>query len=127
MFHFAARRERNIRGIVPKSYVQLVDSVLTPKNEYVVKRSVIVGEITTVLEDWAVLFKRFYLTNHDNFQPIKRKLQYLIKLRAQMLSGNLPADEMKEIKLMATSEIDTGNQLLGKANNQAYFALVERS
>lgn len=31
-----------------------------------------------------------------------------------MLSGNLPVDEMKDIKLKATSEIDTGNKLLGK-------------
>jgi len=38
----------------------------------------------------------------------------LIKLRAQMLSGNLPVDEMKDVKLKATSEIDTGNKLLGK-------------
>lgn len=42
----------------------------------------------------------------------------LIKLRAQMLSGNLPADEMKDIKLKATSEIDTGNKLLGKVGEK---------
>lgn len=41
----------------------------------------------------------------------------LIKLRAQMLSGNLPVDEMKDIKLKATSEIDTGNKLLGKVTS----------
>lgn len=39
----------------------------------------------------------------------------LIKLRAQLLSNSLPVDEMKDIKLKATSEIDTGNKLLGKA------------
>jgi dedicator of cytokinesis protein 1 len=38
----------------------------------------------------------------------------LIKLRAQILSGNLPADALKEIKLQATTEIDTGNKLLGE-------------
>lgn len=40
----------------------------------------------------------------------------LIKLRAQMLSGNVPADEMKDLKLKATSEIDTGNKILGKVD-----------
>lgn len=99
--------------------MHIVDSVLTPKNEYVVKRSTIVDEITTVLEDWGVLFKRFYLTNHESFQPIRRKILELIKLRAQILSGNLPVDEMKEIKLMATSEIDTGNKLLGASHSVA--------
>uniref|UniRef100_A0A1B0CEY6 Dedicator of cytokinesis protein 1 n=1 Tax=Lutzomyia longipalpis TaxID=7200 RepID=A0A1B0CEY6_LUTLO len=37
----------------------------------------------------------------------------LIRLRSQILSGNLPVDEMKDVKLMATSEIDVGNSLLG--------------
>lgn len=45
----------------------------------------------------------------------------LIKLRAQMLSGNLPVDEMKDIKLKATSEIDTGNKLLGKVENSHFY------
>lgn len=41
----------------------------------------------------------------------------LIKLRSQILSGNLPVDEMKDIKMKATSEIDTGNKLLGKVTS----------
>jgi dedicator of cytokinesis protein 1 len=38
----------------------------------------------------------------------------LIKLRAQMLSGKIPVDEMKDLKLKGMSEIDTGNKILGK-------------
>lgn len=79
-----------------------------------VKRSEIVTEITTVLEDWGELFKKFYLSTHANFQPISRKIRELIRLRSQILSGNLPVDEMKEVKLQATAEIDTGNSLLGE-------------
>lgn len=88
--------------------------MLTSKNEYIVKRSSIVDEITTVLSEWGALFKKFYLTNHEIFQPIRQKILELIRLRSQILSGNLPVDEMKEVKLMATSEIDTGNKLLGE-------------
>lgn len=33
--------------------------------------------------------------------------------RALLISGNLPLDEMRKVKLMATSQIDTGNSLLG--------------
>lgn len=40
-------------------------------------------------------------------------MRELIQLRSQILSGNLPADEMRETKLLATSVIDTGNKLLG--------------
>lgn len=67
-----------------------------------------------MLADWGDLFKHFYLTTHENFQPIRRKIVEVIRLRSQILSGNLPVDEMKEVKLQATSEIDTGNSILGK-------------
>lgn len=33
--------------------------------------------------------------------------------RTLLISGNLPADEMRKIKLIASSDIDTGNNLLG--------------
>lgn len=67
-----------------------------------------------MLTEWGDLFKKFYLSNHENFEPIRRKIHELIRLRSQILSGNLPVDETKEVKLMATSEIDTGNKCLGK-------------
>lgn len=35
-----------------------------------------------------------------------------------MLTGNLPVDEMKDVKLRASSEIDTGNRLLGKVEKK---------
>lgn len=103
-----------MRGIFPKSYVQLVECEIS-KNEHIIKRSDIVKEITTVLDDWGDLFKHFYLTTHANLQPIRRKIVEVIRLRSQILSGNLPVDEMKEVKLQATSEIDTGNSILGKS------------
>lgn len=112
-------RNRNQLGIVPKSYIHILECVLTSKNEYIVKRSAIVDEITTVLCEWGNLFKRFYLTNHEVFQPIRHKILELIGLRSQILSGNLPVDEMKQVKLLATSVIDTGNKLLGKRFRQS--------
>lgn len=33
--------------------------------------------------------------------------------RAALISGNLPLDEMRKVKLEATGKIDTGNKLLG--------------
>ena len=33
--------------------------------------------------------------------------------RALLISGNLPADEFRRVKLMATSQLDTGNNELG--------------
>ncbi|KAJ6638701.1 Dedicator of cytokinesis protein 1 [Pseudolycoriella hygida] len=107
------KKNKTTLGIFPKSYVHLLECIKCKDDEYVVKRSEIVTEITTVLGDWGELFKKFYLSNHVNFQPIRRKIRELIRLRSLILSGNLPVDEMKEKKLLATAEIDTGNSLLG--------------
>lgn len=54
------RRNRGNRGIFPKSYIELMECVRS-KNDYVIKRSEIVDEITTVLVEWGDLFKKFYL------------------------------------------------------------------
>lgn len=82
--------------------------------EYVIVRSEIVEEITTVIREWGEIFKEFFQTTDKNFLIIRKKLLELIRLRSQLLSGNLPADDIKEVTLLATSEIDTGNKLLGK-------------
>lgn len=96
-------------------------------------------EITTILREWHSIFKKFFLvsgrlgeanqpiinrsslireqTSNPSLKLIREKMLELIKLRAQMLSGNLPVDEMKDIKLKAASEIDTGNKLLGKGKS----------
>lgn len=60
---FAFNRNRTLKGIFPKSYVHLVSEIEIIKNEYVIKRSEIVDEITTVLKEWHGHFKRFYLVS----------------------------------------------------------------
>lgn len=138
-------RNHDLKGIFPKSYIHLIADVELVDNEYEIKRSEIVNEITTILKEWHVHFKLFFLvselvlgsvqlvlpfptvchgilqTSSPNLKIIREKMIELIKLRAQMLSGNLPVDEMKDIKLKATSEIDTGNKLLGKVHQLQYF------
>lgn len=54
------------KGIFPKSYVHVLDSVKV-KDEYVVKRSEIVEEITRVLLEWRDLLNHFYLVRDINF------------------------------------------------------------
>lgn len=56
------KRNRSIKGIFPKSFIQLREAVLS-KNEYVIKRSEIVDEITIVLKEWGQIFQQFYLVS----------------------------------------------------------------
>ncbi|XP_062554815.1 dedicator of cytokinesis protein 1 isoform X2 [Armigeres subalbatus] len=112
-WYYGYNRSRpHVSGIFPKCYVHIVDSRVSRDGELVVARSEIVEEITTVLKEWQHLYRRFYLYTHPDFKAIRLKMLELIRLRSQLLSGNLPVDEMKDIKLKATSEIDTGNKIL---------------
>ncbi|XP_049300946.1 dedicator of cytokinesis protein 1 isoform X1 [Anopheles funestus] len=99
-------------GIFPKAYVHPVESKSSRDGDLVIRRSEIVEEITTVLQEWQYLYRRLYLSTHPSFKLVQVKMLELIRLRSQLLSGNLPVDEMKNIKLKATSEIDTGNKIL---------------
>lgn len=101
-----------MRGIFPKSYIHIVESRQVKGGELQIVRSEIVEEITTVLGEWRHLYRRFYLQTHPDSKTIRTKMLELIRLRSQLLSGNLPVDEMKDIRLKATSEIDTGNKIL---------------
>ncbi|KAL7025415.1 hypothetical protein ACKWTF_013468 [Chironomus riparius] len=107
------KKNRLLKGIFPKNYVHLITDVEIVRGEYVIKRSEIVDEITTILKEWHEHFKKYFLTNNSSLRAFREKMLELIKLRSQILSGNLPVDEMKDIKTKATSEIDTGNKLLG--------------
>lgn len=105
-------RNKSQRGIFPKSYVRVVESELI-KNEYTIKRSEFVKEITIVLADWRDHFKRYYLSHNTSLTSLSAKILELIRLRSLITSGNLPVDELREVKLDATNVIDTGNSLLG--------------
>uniref|UniRef100_A0A8W7NFN6 Signaling protein n=1 Tax=Anopheles atroparvus TaxID=41427 RepID=A0A8W7NFN6_ANOAO len=100
------------QGVFPKAYVHRVECRTSRDGELVIQRSEIVEEITTVLREWQVLYRRLYLSTHPSVKLVQSKMLELIRLRSQLLSGNLPVDEMKNIKLKATSEIDTGNKIL---------------
>lgn len=46
---------------------------------------------------------------NSEFDNIKSKMYELIELRQTIMSGTLPADELKVIKQNLTSKIDVGN------------------
>lgn len=65
---FLFTRNRALKGIFPKSYVHLIADVEIVKHEYVIKRSKIVDEITTILKEWHEHFKKFYLVSFTSFK-----------------------------------------------------------
>jgi hypothetical protein len=76
----ALDRNRALKGIFPKSYVHLIAAadIEIVKNEYVIKRSEIVDEITTILKEWHEHFKKFFLVSFTTFfWDVNQKLTFL--------------------------------------------------
>ncbi|EDV94993.1 dedicator of cytokinesis protein 1 isoform X2 [Drosophila grimshawi] len=106
------QKEKQTRGIFPKSYVHLCEFNIV-NGEYCIRRTDIVEEITKVLLEWGGIAKSYFLSTNEKFQVIRPKMNELNNNRAALISGNLPLDEMRKVKLQATAQIDTGNKLLG--------------
>ncbi|XP_065350993.1 dedicator of cytokinesis protein 1 isoform X4 [Cloeon dipterum] len=109
-------KNRDSYGIFPKSYVQIRESVVDksgPVEMIVPNHSPIVLEITAVLREWGVLWKNLYVSRHTEYEKIQKMMLELMRCRTKILSGNLPVDEIKDIKHLVTSRIDLGNNTLG--------------
>ncbi|KMZ05390.1 dedicator of cytokinesis protein 1 isoform X1 [Drosophila simulans] len=106
------QKAKETRGIFPKSYIHLCE-YNNVNGEYCIQRTDIVEEITKVLLEWGSIAKDYFLTTNPSFPKIRRKMNELNNNRAALISGNLPLDEVRKVKLLATNQIDTGNKLLG--------------
>ncbi|KAH8278766.1 hypothetical protein KR018_008948, partial [Drosophila ironensis] len=106
------QKAKETRGIFPKSYIHLCD-YNNVNGEFCIQRTDIVEEITKVLLEWGAIAKRYFLSTNPSFPKIRQKMNELNSNRAALISGNLPLDEVRKVKLLATNQIDTGNKLLG--------------
>ncbi|XP_071445315.1 dedicator of cytokinesis protein 1 isoform X2 [Hetaerina americana] len=108
-------KNRALRGIFPKSYIHIKESTVDksgPTEVIYPNQSHIVQEITSVVREWGQIWKLLYVKNNKNFGTIQQMIYELVRYRSKILSGTLPVDEMKEIKQLVTSKIDTGNKML---------------
>ncbi|XP_011297282.1 dedicator of cytokinesis protein 1 isoform X1 [Fopius arisanus] len=104
-WYFGCTKYKGTRGIFPKSYAHIL-----PQSRIM---EALMHEITSVLREWGHHWKHLYVTNSENFKLIHQQMLELIGHRSKILSGKLTVDELKDMKCLATSRIDTGNQLLG--------------
>ncbi|KAG8228173.1 hypothetical protein J437_LFUL014408 [Ladona fulva] len=108
-------KNRAVRGIFPKSYIHVKESIIDrsgPTEVICPKQSHIVQEITSVVREWGQIWKLLYVKHNKSFENIQYMIYELVRYRSEILSGTLPVDEMKEIKQLVTSKIDTGNKML---------------
>ncbi|XP_062315888.1 dedicator of cytokinesis protein 3-like [Osmerus eperlanus] len=110
-------RKPSIKGIFPVSYVHLRKAVVTNRGQYetvVPLEDAIVTEVTSTLQEWALLWKQLYVKHKvDLFYKLRHVMNELIDLRRQMLSGHLTQDQIRDVKRHVTVRLDWGNEHLG--------------
>uniref|UniRef100_A0A673YFU1 Dedicator of cytokinesis 3 n=1 Tax=Salmo trutta TaxID=8032 RepID=A0A673YFU1_SALTR len=105
------------QGIFPTSYIHLKKAIVTNRGQYetvVPVEDPIVTEVTSTLQEWALLWKQLYVKHKvDLFYKLRHVMNELFDLRRQMLSGHLTQDQVKDVKRHITIRLDWGNEHLG--------------
>uniref|UniRef100_A0A669EPB4 Dedicator of cytokinesis 3 n=1 Tax=Oreochromis niloticus TaxID=8128 RepID=A0A669EPB4_ORENI len=105
------------KGVFPASYVHLKKAIVTnrgPHETVVPLEDPIVTEVTSTLQEWALLWKQLYVKHKvDLFYKVRHVMMELIDLRRQLLSGHLTQDQSRDVKRHITVRLDWGNEHLG--------------
>ncbi|XP_039653721.1 dedicator of cytokinesis protein 3-like isoform X12 [Perca fluviatilis] len=110
-------RKPNVKGVFPASYVHLKKAIVAnrgPHETVVPLEDPIVTEVTSTLQEWALLWKQLYVKHKvDLFYKVRHVMMELIDLRRQLLSGHLTQDQSRDVKRHITVRLDWGNEHLG--------------
>uniref|UniRef100_A0A3Q2C9A3 Dedicator of cytokinesis 3 n=1 Tax=Cyprinodon variegatus TaxID=28743 RepID=A0A3Q2C9A3_CYPVA len=105
------------KGVFPASYIHLKKAIVTnrgPHESVVPLEDPIVTEVTSTLQEWALLWKQLYVKHKvDLFYKVRHVMMELIDLRRQLLSGHLTQDQSRDVKRHITVRLDWGNEHLG--------------
>uniref|UniRef100_A0A8C6SNR2 Dedicator of cytokinesis 3 n=1 Tax=Neogobius melanostomus TaxID=47308 RepID=A0A8C6SNR2_9GOBI len=103
--------------VFPATYIHLKKAIVTnrgPHETVVPLEDPIVTEVTSTLQEWAVLWKQLYVKHKvDLFYKVRHVMLELLDLRRQLLSGHLTQDQSREVKRHITVRLDWGNEHLG--------------
>ncbi|XP_071349570.1 dedicator of cytokinesis protein 3-like isoform X5 [Trachinotus anak] len=110
-------RKPNVKGVFPANYIHLKKAIVTnrgPHETVVPLEDPIVTEVTSTLQEWALLWKQLYVKHKvDLFYKVRHVMMELIDLRRQLLSGHLTQDQSRDVKRHITVRLDWGNEHLG--------------
>ncbi|XP_069510411.1 dedicator of cytokinesis protein 2 isoform X2 [Ambystoma mexicanum] len=109
-------KQRHYEGIFPKSFVHIKEVTIGKKRktENLLPAEIpLVQEVTGTLREWGNIWKQLFMSSKtEKFKQVRSMMYDLMEWRAQLLSGTLPKDELKELKQKVTSKIDYGNKIL---------------
>ncbi|VDK48727.1 unnamed protein product [Anisakis simplex] len=108
----SSRDNRTVFGIFP-------EAVVVPLNHSSSKSSSeaqeLIAELTDVLSEWWSAIKETYGRQAEmkSQDDILLYMEDLMTMRKKILTGNVPVEELKEMRLQLARKIDLGNQWLG--------------
>uniref|UniRef100_A0A8D3DJZ2 Dedicator of cytokinesis 3 n=1 Tax=Scophthalmus maximus TaxID=52904 RepID=A0A8D3DJZ2_SCOMX len=109
--------KRDMTLIHYANYIHLKKAVVTnrgPHETVVPLEDPIATEVTSTLQEWALLWKQLYVKHKvDLFYKVRHVMMELIDLRRQLLSGHLTQDQSRDVKRHITVRLDWGNEHLG--------------
>ncbi|XP_078509500.1 dedicator of cytokinesis protein 2 isoform X2 [Lissotriton helveticus] len=109
-------KQRIHEGIFPKSFVHIKEVTIEKKRKtenLITTEIPLVQEVTSTLREWGSIWKQLFMASKsEKFKQVQSMMYDLMEWRAQLLSGTLPKDELKELKQKVTSKIDYGNKIL---------------
>ncbi|XP_052125383.1 dedicator of cytokinesis protein 4 isoform X2 [Frankliniella occidentalis] len=112
-----ATKNRTVKGIFPVSYIFIKPSKVDnegPVDSVVPIEDPVVREVTLVLREWGIIWKRLYVERENfKFTNLRKVMRDLLDWRRQLLTGTLTQDQTRELKLKITAKIDWGNRKLG--------------
>ncbi|XP_062566377.1 dedicator of cytokinesis protein 1-like isoform X2 [Saccostrea cucullata] len=109
-------KNKNEIGIFPKSYIHVREAVVAKfgsLERVTSTESPIAQEISTVLREWYIIWKQFYLDRNEELEKVQGMMLELMDWRKKIMSRKLTNEEVKDLQQKVSSRIDFGNAMLG--------------
>ncbi|XP_069850102.1 dedicator of cytokinesis protein 2, partial [Dipodomys merriami] len=104
------------QGIFPRSFIHIKEATVERgghSESVAPAETPLAQEVAATLWEWGGIWKQLYVASRkERFLQLQAMMCELVEWRAQLLSGTLPKDELKELKQKVTSKIDYGNRIL---------------
>ncbi|MFH4980620.1 hypothetical protein AB6A40_007329 [Gnathostoma spinigerum] len=99
-------------GIFPQACIV---PICKPSSTCTEEVHALVAEMTEVLDEWWISIKDIYgkQARMDSQDEILSYIEDLMTMRKKFLSGNVPVEELREMRLELSKKIDLGNHWLG--------------
>ncbi|XP_022099388.1 dedicator of cytokinesis protein 3-like isoform X2 [Acanthaster planci] len=106
--------DRTVTGVFPSSHVHVNEQdECSSQGESQIITDSLIEELDIVLKEWHLVLKeKFRKYTIWLFKEVRKVMLELIDLRRQLMSGQLPQEPAREVRIQIAKRMDWGNQQL---------------